>query len=347
MTIHASAARWLLESMSAKPQASVLSASDKNRMFRGRSVEHFDSRRTWNRRRAVTALALAPWLHGGLAAGGPVTAPIVPDGDGGFLFRAERTDSTVFLYGTIHVGADSFYPLSPRILRPLRQAQALLVEVDLLSPNLPQLFRQHGMLPESANPLSIAAADAARIDPLLRAAQIDPTFARRFKPDVLAMTLSALSASGLGFSTNYSVDSFLLGFARTAGIRVVELEGLAKQLTMNDSLPSSQRQAMLDDALTGLASGRSARSVARIVRAWQTHNLDLLDLNNDDDSPKELHQAFVEQMAARNATMSERIATLGAEYPHLFAAVGVMHLSGPEGIPRILGHQGYRVVRLM
>ncbi|MDA7417345.1 TraB/GumN family protein [Xenophilus arseniciresistens] len=296
------------------------------------------------RREMLLALALAPWLK---ALATPAETP-PQAGEGGLLYRAVRGESTVFLYGTIHVGSASFYPLSPRVLRPLRRAEVLVVEVDLLAPDLASAFRQHGTLPADAPSLSIAEADAQRIDPMLRAAQIDPAFARRFKPEVLAMTLVGLAAAPLGLSTAYGVDYFLLGFARAAGIPVVELEGFAMQMTMNDTLPEAQRQAMLSEALEDLASGHSTRVVSRVVRGWQEHDLSLLDPEADPSRSPELHKIFVKQMAERNEAMAQRIGALsGGQYQRLFVAVGALHLVGPQALPALLERQGYRVARLM
>ena len=293
----------------------------------------------------LATIGMAPCLS--VAASEEATASSASAKESGILFRAWRGDSTVFLYGTVHVGAESFYPLSPRVLRPLRQAQALLVEVDLLATDLPETFRRYGTLPADAAPLAIAESDARLVDPLLREARIDPAFARRFKPDVLAGTLGALSAAELGFTTPYAVDSFLLGFARAGGVRVIELEGLKMQLTMNDALPAPRRQAILDDTLTALASGRSTRAAARLVAAWRQHDIDLLTSSDEHGTPADQQQAFLDQMAMRNAAMSRRISALGAEHQHVFAAVGVLHLPGREGLPRLLELDGYRVVRLM
>lgn len=271
--------------------------------------------------------------------------------DGGILYRAERAGATVFVYGTVHVGKASFYPLSPPVLRALRRAQVLLVEVDLLAPDLPQQFRRHGLLPETAPALQIATVDAERIDPMLRAAQIDPTFARRFKPDVLAATLGALSARELGLSTGYSVESFLLGFARAIGIAVVELEGLAAQLSMNDGLSELDRLAILTDALRALADGSALRTVARIVQAWQQHDLDLLAAPQTPSSAPASATAvgsrFLHQTSERNAAITERILAQTSSYQRLFAAVGVLHLPGATGVPGRLEQHGFRLTRLL
>lgn len=281
----------------------------------------------------------------------PDAAPAAAGSDGGLLFRAERAEATVFVYGTVHMGAASFYPLSPPVLSALRRSQALLVEVDVLAADLPQQFRRHGLLPDGAPSLAFTEADAARIDPMLRAAQIDPVLARRFKPDVLAATLVALSARELGLSTAYSVESFLLGFAGALGIAVIELEGLAAQLCLNDDLPESERRNMLGDVLRALTNGGSQRSVARIIKAWQQHDLGLLEATLDPaergDTSAALHEQFTRQMVTRNAAMVGRIVALGATHQRLFTAVGVLHLPGAQGLPQLLERQGFRITRLL
>ena len=48
----------------------------------------------------------------------------------GALFKVQDASHTLYLFGTIHVGAPDFYPLEPTVTRALHEAGALALEID-------------------------------------------------------------------------------------------------------------------------------------------------------------------------------------------------------------------------
>lgn len=47
------------------------------------------------------------------------------------LWQVKSKDNTVYLYGTIHVGKPSFYPLPDAVENAFRQSARLAVEADI------------------------------------------------------------------------------------------------------------------------------------------------------------------------------------------------------------------------
>jgi uncharacterized protein YbaP (TraB family) len=50
----------------------------------------------------------------------------------GALFKVQQGGRTLYLFGTIHVGARNFYPLEPRLSGLLKKAPVLALEIDPL-----------------------------------------------------------------------------------------------------------------------------------------------------------------------------------------------------------------------
>ena len=50
---------------------------------------------------------------------------------------------------------------------------------------------------------------------------------------------------------------------------------------------------------------------------------------------------------ARNPAMAERIAALHGEGRRVFAAVGALHMTGAQGLPRLLRERGFTVERVV
>src|SRR5690625_2205999 len=53
------------------------------------------------------------------------------DGPGGFLWKVENNDTTVYLQGTIHVGTQDFYPLHEKIELAYHEADVIVPEIDM------------------------------------------------------------------------------------------------------------------------------------------------------------------------------------------------------------------------
>jgi uncharacterized protein len=264
--------------------------------------------------------------------------------ESGILFRAVKEDKAVFLFGTIHLGNAAFYPLGPRVLQPLRRSARLLVETDVLDPGLGEAFRRYG-LQESPNHLS--PEQQKIVDELFHLGAMDPRFGMRIKADLLAGTLVGFDARRLGYTTAYSAESFLLGFARALNIEVVELEGIRAQLSMNDAMPPQERHDMLVATIDSISNGEARKRIARIVDAWQSNDLERLTAMHAETGPASSQpEYFRQQMAQRNRLLADRIVEQSAAHQRVFAAVGVLHLIGETSVQALLTKAGYRVERL-
>ena len=66
----------------------------------------------------------------------------------GALFKVRQGANTLYLFGTIHVGAKDFYPLEPRLAAVLKQAPVLALEIDPLGDQqqLQAAVQRHGLV---------------------------------------------------------------------------------------------------------------------------------------------------------------------------------------------------------
>lgn len=57
------------------------------------------------------------------------------DGPGGFLWKVEHGETTVYLQGTVHVGPEDFYPMHTEIENAYAEADVVVPEIDITSVN--------------------------------------------------------------------------------------------------------------------------------------------------------------------------------------------------------------------
>ena len=180
------------------------------------------------------ALAQAP----GAAASAP--APRA-DGPGPALWVIRDADSTLYLFGTVHVLRPTTAWGSDRVDAAFASASQLILEVsnpDDQAAAMP-LIQQYGISPET--PLSslltadeLAALDVAARSMGLTAAQMDP-----FRPWLAALTLSVAPLTRAGYDPQSGVDLLLKARAEAAGVPVSGFETIDEQLGILAGFPEA------------------------------------------------------------------------------------------------------------
>ncbi|MEO8836341.1 MAG: TraB/GumN family protein, partial [Caldimonas sp.] len=137
--------------------------------------------------------------------------------------------------------------------------------------------------------------------------------------------------------------------ARGLNKPVLSLETPTEQMA---ALRSPTRAAMLAAVRSGLDdldSGRTGPLLARMAKDWTDG--DLADLErygrwchcmSDAAERAQMHRVVDE----RNPPIADRIDAVHAAGQRVFAAVGSLHMIGPNGVPALLSRRGYAVERV-
>lgn len=269
-------------------------------------------------------------------------ASVLPDGrDRGLLWRLERAGRTSWLYGTVHVGRPAWAALGPRIKEALGNSDLLAVELDVGNPAVLGDFLR--ALPQLAEPpvdlsrrLRVAAerecgdgASLASMPPLLRVVVTSLWVARRD-----------------GFDPALGLEQLLLKEARDSQRPVISLEDAATQAQALSPERPEDFVAHLQSLVEQLEADRVRPLLRRLVQAWET--ADLADLAaypswcDCMNTPQE--RAWSARLNdERNAPLASRIDALHSGGQRVFAAVGVLHMTGAEALPLLLARKGFVV----
>ncbi len=152
-----------------------------------------------------------------------------------FYYWIEDHDSTVFILVSLHIGREDFYPLPDYIEAAFERSSYLVVEMNILSRNLP--YNSVGII------LNAILEDGQTIDTLisedlfeklidtLNTFQKSPEANIRYKPWFLANMIKTLPYSTLGYSSKFGIDFHFLEAAGTQK-KILELETFDFQLNM-------------------------------------------------------------------------------------------------------------------
>lgn len=282
----------------------------------------------------VTALALLAAVP---ACAQPAAAPADADPA---LWVVKDKDTTVYLFGTIHVlkpgltwfdeavrqAFDRSGTLVLEMVEPDAATQQRVVAAKAFAPDAPALS---AALPERYRaPLASAMAEGG----------IPASAYERMRPWFAAVTLSLLPVKRLGFDAANGPEGVLTRAAGQTGKQVTGLETFEGQLSIFDTLSPQAQAQLLESTLDELP--KAGAQMERMVADWSNGDPDALarEMNESlKDSPEVAAALLTNRNKRWAAWIAERMRTPGT----VFIAVGAGHLAGPESVQRMLG--GYRL----
>lgn len=321
--------------------------------------------RLWSQalRRAVWRLALSLCAIGGvpaLAQTPPLDCPPAAQPpsealfrqataeakDRGLLWRIRKDGHDSYLYGTLHVGRALWIAPGPKLAAALRESDSLALELDPLDPQVQATMRA-----------SLAKRPAVVLPPALRQ-RLDQQLARECVTEIAAdlgpaemqvMGLATLVGRRAGYDPAFGSEVLLSAMAQANGLPVRSLETVDQQLDALLAPDAAQAVEVVEEALNDLESGRQEGVLLATVQAWAQS--DAAAMENYEawcectDTPlarAQMHRLLEE----RNPLMARGIDQLHQQGKRVLAAVGSLHMVGPQGLPALLAKQGYTVQRL-
>jgi uncharacterized protein YbaP (TraB family) len=292
------------------------------------------------------------WRPRALLVAGALWALTAHAGAGqGVLYKVTRGASTAYLFGTVHVGTPAFSPLTPEVRQALGQSHELVLELDTRAADaFTQAVLAHGSYAKGEQISNfVAPATMQRLTAALHAVGMTVASVAHLKPWLIANILMGLELQRSGFERAQGNESVLLEYAQAHGTAVTELESADYQLALFDTLGAAQAESYLLESLAALADGSALRKARATIAAWASGHSAALDaLMADAVDGDGVVTAFTRDvlLARRNPDMAARIAHIMEGGKTAFVGVGLLHLLGADGLPRLLSQRGYLVERL-
>lgn len=295
---------------------------------------------------AASAVLFAGQAHAAQAPDQTAPAPIArAAGDGPALWVVRDADSTVYLYGTIHMLKPGTAWGSDKVDAAFDSASELWLEVTNPEDQteLGPLVQQYGIAPD--RPLSswLTPEEKARVDGAvvgigLSPAQVDPV-----RPWFAALMIGTGPLKAAGFDQDLSVELNLRSRAAAAGKRLRGLETVGQQIGGLARMSEEGQMVYLRHTLN--TWDRAAADLDGAVAGWIAGDESVMArfaYENGRAISEETHQIF---LARRNADWADQIQTLMQGTGVSFIAVGAAHLAGDDSVQQMLAARGLTVTR--
>jgi len=266
--------------------------------------------------------------------------------DRGVLWRLQKDGRTSWLYGTVHVGRPEWAVPGPQVGAALGASDVLALELDPTDPELPRLFLARG---DAQREQRVLAGLQPRLERLAERACLPPQGLASLRPMLQLTTLGMTEARREGLHPEFGLDVLLFGAARAAGKEVVALESPAAQLAAMVPESEADERALLERGLDDLESGEGSEQLEGLLQAWIAGDAERLASYPQWcgclETPAE--QRFFRRLNdQRNVAIAARLAALHAGGRRVFAAVGALHMTGPQALQLLMRERGFSVTRV-
>ncbi|MDP2258630.1 MAG: TraB/GumN family protein [Caulobacter sp.] len=262
------------------------------------------------------------------------------------LWVIRDEDSSIYLFGTVHVLKPETVWRTPAIDAALAEADELWIEVETDDPAaMGPLVRRHGLDP--ANPLSskLTAEQKARLDAAAASMGASGAAFEPLRPWLAGLQLSIGPLVKAGYDPASGVESKLKAAARDAGKPIRTLETLEQQIGFFADLPPAVELAFLLSALDEMDSGPAMLDA--LVAAWSAGDVAALDDLMVREMAADYPELYEALLVRRNRDWAGQIQTLLAGEGVSVIAVGAAHLVGDDSVQALLGARGIAVERLL
>jgi hypothetical protein len=261
------------------------------------------------------------------------------------LWKATLGKNTAYLFGSLHLGDKSFYPLSPTVENAFAASDVLIVEVDIRNVNMAAMastLMKDGMYSGGDSLWDHISPETRKaLETYCKRSSLPLDMLASMKPWLAAMTLSMLPYQKAGMDPSLGLDQHFLEEAD--GKRVEQLETAEWQLRLFTSLSPDIQEKLLASAVE--SDSDPVAESKELIATWQSGNAARIEqlFRKHPEGPPEFSRKILED---RNPHMADAISHCLETTDHCFMVVGAAHLVGKEGVVDLLSKRGIQVQQI-
>ncbi len=269
-----------------------------------------------------------------------------------FWKATDKDGDVIWLFGSIHVGKEEFYPLPEAVTDAFKQSEAIAVEFDMIA------FENDMSAAVEALKIMVYS-DGSKISDhipkelyddavkLLTDAGVYNALYDYYQPSLWMSLISNLSLDKIGLDAKYGIDNCLLLTAKSENKEILEIESAKEQYKMLASFSEELQIALLEDAVALEKAGESANETIELAKAWEKGNIEelteMLSVPDDIELTDIESEYWDAMMTKRNNKMTDFCVKSLKEGKEVFVVVGLAHFLGEDGIVNQLVELGYTV----
>ncbi|WP_165188303.1 TraB/GumN family protein [Caulobacter soli] len=262
------------------------------------------------------------------------------------LWAIKDKDSTIYLFGTVHVLKPTTQWRSPRIAKAFRDADDVVMEIEQPedAASTRALMLKYGV--DQAAPLStkLKPESYAKLQAAAQGMGFPPQALEPMRPWLAALTVSLTPLLKAGYDPESGVEKLLTAQAKAAGKPISAFETMEQQVRFFADMTPVQETQLLESTLDEIDDGPA--KIDALVTAWAAGDQAELKRQMVDEMQSDYPDVYKLLLVDRNQNWAEQLKTKLAGSGVSFVAVGAGHLTGPDSLQAQLAKLGIKAERV-
>jgi uncharacterized protein YbaP (TraB family) len=262
------------------------------------------------------------------------------------LYAVRDADSTMYLYGTVHVRPRGADWANARVRAAIDESEEVWTEL-MMSPEADAqtqaLAQRFG---RAERPLSswLNEDENARFNAAVAKIGLPQGSLEGLQPWAAALTLTVVPLMQAGYDPQSGVDRSLDAYADNAGKRMRALETAEQQYTFFANMSAEMQHEMLIEAIAQVDS--VDEMIGAMSETWERGNEAALARVVIEETRRDYPDLYRTLFVVRNNAWMEELTREMEGSGVDFIAVGAGHVIGPDGLVAQFRARGYRVERV-
>jgi uncharacterized protein YbaP (TraB family) len=262
------------------------------------------------------------------------------------IWAVKDADSTIYLFGTVHVTTADTVWRTPLYDRAYAEAGEVWLEADVFT-DMEQLrldMAAEGLDDEGRLERRIGKRDFARLVKALKPLGVDAAVARHLEPWFAAVMLLGANMSGSGLQTETGAEQTVTDAARRDGKGLRYFESVSDQVQALATMSEDSQVTFLRDILK--VGKDTPAAVNEMTAAWIAGDEGRLTEEVIAEVKRQSPEMYEALFRRRNLVwlgeLEHEMAGSGVD----LVTVGAGHLLGDDGLVALLHARGYAVERV-
>ncbi len=262
------------------------------------------------------------------------------------LWAIKDKDSTIYLFGTVHVLKPTTQWRSPRIAKAFQDADDVVMEIEQPEDQASTraLMLKYGV--DQTAPLStkLKPESYAKLQAAAQGMGFPPQALEPMRPWLAALTVSLTPLLKAGYDPESGVEKLLTAQAKAAGKPISAFETMEQQVRFFADMTPVQETQLLESTLDEIDEG--AAKIDALVAAWAAGDQAELKRQMVDEMQNDYPDIYKLLLVDRNQDWANQLKTKLAGSGVSFVAVGAGHLTGPDSLQVQLAKLGIKAERV-
>ncbi|MBQ3099382.1 MAG: TraB/GumN family protein [Clostridia bacterium] len=265
------------------------------------------------------------------------------------------TGNTVWLFGSIHIGEEYFYPLPEYVLNAFEDADALAVEFDIVAFSK-DLIGQTQALSKLVYTDGTTIED--HISPELYAQAVEIFKENSFylktydhyMPIFWSSNIDNALYAKYGADSKYGVDQHMIKLAYKEDKEVLDVESAELQYNMLAGFSDGLQELMLENSVEMFYAEEAYEEIQLLINSWAEGDAEGVEQisNAVPESLTEeellLYEEYTNKLICeRNLSMTDYAEQALISGNEIFICVGAAHIVGEGAMAELLAERGYTV----